>query len=392
MNHPLSGITVVALEQAVAAPFATRQLADLGARVIKIERPDGGDFARHYDATVKGLSSYFVWLNRSKESLTLDLKRPDAREVLDRLLRRADVFVQNLAPGAAGRLGTDAARLRERFPRLVVCNVSGYGATGPFAAKKAYDLLIQSEVGLLSITGTADAPAKVGISVADIAAGMYAYSGILAALLARATTGEGTTVDVSLFDALGEWMSHAAYYTAYSGAPPHRTGAEHASIAPYGPIRGVDGELFVAVQNAREWARFCAGVLAWPELEYDDRFRTNAWRVTNRNALHLAIESTLGRLPIAEIIVRLEAAGIAYARMNSIAEYLQHPQMTERDVWRDIDSPSGAVRAAKPPVRMEGVDPVMRAVPALGQHTDVILEELDFSRDTIDAWRAAGVI
>jgi itaconate CoA-transferase len=392
MNHPLSGITVVALEQAVAAPFATRQLADLGARVIKIERPDGGDFARHYDATVKGLSSYFVWLNRSKESLTLDLKRPEAREVLDRLLRRADVFVQNLAPGATGRLGTDAARLRERFPPLVVCNVSGYGATGPYAAKKAYDLLIQSEVGLLSITGTADAPAKVGISVADIAAGMYAYSGILAALLARATTGGGTTVDVSLFDALGEWMSHAAYYTAYSGASPHRTGAEHASIAPYGPIRGADGELFVAVQNAREWARFCAGVLDWPELEHDDRFRTNALRVTNRNALHLAIESTLGPLPIAEIIVRLEAADIAYARMNSIAEYLQHPQMTERDVWRDIDSPSGAVRAAKPPVRMEGVDPVMRAVPALGQHTDVILGELDFSRDTIDAWRAAGVI
>ena len=389
---PLSGITVVALEQAVAAPFATRQLADLGARVIKIERPDGGDFARHYDAAVKGLSSYFVWLNRSKESLTLDLKRPEARDVLDRLLRRADVFVQNLAPGAAGRLGTDAAGLRERWPRLVVCNVSGYGTTGPYAAKKAYDLLIQSEVGLVSITGTSDAPAKAGMSVADIAAGMYAYSGILAALLARATTGEGTTVDVSLFDALGEWMSHAAYYTAYGGASPHRTGAEHASIAPYGPIRGADGEVFVAVQNAREWARFCAGVLEWPQLEHDDRFRTNALRVANRNALRLAIESTLGPLPLADIIVRLEAAGIAYARMNSVAEYLQHPQMIERNVWREIDSPAGALRAATPPVRMEGVDPVMRAVPALGQHTDLILEELDFSRDTIDAWRAAGVI
>jgi itaconate CoA-transferase len=390
--HPLSGITVVALEQAVAAPFATRQLADLGARVIKIERPDGGDFARHYDATVKGLSSYFVWLNRSKESLTLDLKRPQAREVLDRLLARADVFVQNLAPGAAGRLGTDPPRLRERFPRLVVCNVSGYGTSGPYAAKKAYDLLIQSEVGLVSITGTADTPAKAGISVADIAAGMYAYSGILAALLSRATTGDGTTVDVALFDALGEWMSHAAYYTGYSGAPPGRTGAEHASIAPYGPIRAADGELFVAVQNSREWARFCAGVLQWPALERDDRFRSNALRVTNRNALRLAIESRLGPLPCAEVIVRLEAAGIAYARMNSVAEYLQHPQMRERDVWRDVDSPAGAVRAAKPPVRMEGVDPVMRAIPALGQHTDAILEELDVARDTIDAWRAAGVI
>ena len=390
--HPLSGITVVALEQAVAAPFATRQLADLGARVIKIERPDGGDFARHYDATVKGLSSYFVWLNRSKESLTLDLKRPEARDVLDRLLPRADVFVQNLAPGAAGRLGTDPIRWRERCPRLVVCNVSGYGTTGPYAAKKAYDLLVQSEVGLVSITGTADAPAKAGISVADIAAGMYAYSGILAALLARATTGEGTTVDVSLFDALGEWMSHAAYYTAYGGAAPHRTGAEHASIAPYGPIRGADGEVFVAVQNAREWARFCGGVLACPELEHADRFRTNALRVANRHALRLAIESTLGPLPLADIIVRLEAAGIAYARMNSVAEYLQHPQMIERDVWREIDSPAGALRAAIPPVHMEGVDPVMGAVPALGQHTDLILAELDFSRDTIDAWRADGVI
>ena len=390
--HPLSGITVVALEQAVAAPFATRQLADLGARVIKIERPDGGDFARHYDATVKGLSSYFVWLNRSKESLTLDLKRPEAGEVLDRLLARADVFVQNLAPGAARRLGTDPPRLRDRFPRLVVCNVSGYGTTGPYAAKKAYDLLIQSEVGLVSITGTTDAPAKAGISVADIAAGMYTFSGVLAALLSRATTGEGTTVDVSLFDALGEWMSHAAYYTGYSGAPPQRTGAEHASIAPYGPIRAADGELFVAVQNAREWARFCAAVLQWPALEQDERFRTNALRVTNRNALHLAIESTLGPLPCAEIIVRLEAAGIAYARMNSVAEYLEHPQMTERDVWRDIDSPAGAVRAVTPPIRMEGVDAVMGAVPSLGQHTDVILGELDFARDTIDAWRAAGVI
>jgi itaconate CoA-transferase len=389
---PLSGITVVALEQAVAAPFATRQLADLGARVIKIERPHEGDFARHYDTTVKGLSSHFVWLNRSKESLTLDVKRPEAVDVLARLLRRADVVVQNLAPGAAARLGLSADALRARDPRLIVCSVSGYGSTGPYADRKAYDLLVQSEVGLVSITGTEQAPSKVGISVADIAAGMYAFSGILTALLARATSGEGTAIEVSLFDALGEWMGHPAYYSAYSGAPPRRTGAEHASIAPYGPIRAVDGELFVAVQNAREWRRFCADVLQWPELEHDDRFHTNTLRVANRNALHIVIESTLGPLTAADIVARLDAARIAYARMNSVAEYLQHPQMTERDVWHDIDSPSGTLRAVKPPVRIAGVEPVMRAVPALGEHTDAILEELDVTRETIAAWRAAGVI
>jgi len=390
--NPLAGITVVALEQAVAAPFATRQLADLGARVIKIERPDGGDFARHYDAAVKGLSSYFVWLNRSKESLTLDLKRPEASAVLERLLARADVFVGNLAPGAADRLGLEAAALRERHPRLIVCTVSGYGAAGPYAGKKAYDLLVQSEVGLVSITGTADARAKAGISVADIAAGMYAYSGILTALIARAATGRGAAIDVSLFDALGEWMSQPAYYTAYGGAPPPRSGAAHASIAPYGPIRAADGELVVAVQNAREWTRFCAAVLGRPELEHDDRFRTNALRVRNRTALHLAIESILGPLPLAEIVRRLDGAAIAYARMNEVSEYLQHPQLVERDVWRDVDSPAGALRAPLPPVRIEGVDPVMRAVPALGEHTAAILDELGFAPDAIDAWREAGVI
>jgi len=389
---PLSGITVVALEQAVAAPFATRHLADLGARVIKIERPDGGDFARHYDATVNGLSSYFVWLNRSKESLTLDLKRPEAADVLARLLQRADVFVQNLAPGAAARLGLDATVLRDRYPRLVVCGVSGYGSTGPYAERKAYDLLVQSEVGLVSITGTAEAAAKVGISVADIAAGMYAYSGILAALVARATSGEGTVIDVSLFDALGEWMTQPALYTAYTGAPPRRTGAAHASIAPYGPIRTADGELFVAVQNAREWARFCADVLQSPELERDDRFRTNTLRVANRDALQVVVASVLGPLTTADVVARLDAAQIAWARMNAVDEYLQHPQLVERDVWRDIDSPAGVLRAPLPPVRMQGVEPAMGAVPALGGHTDAILDELGVARDTIAAWRAAGVI
>jgi len=389
---PLAGITVVALEQAVAAPLATRHLADLGARVIKIERPDGGDFARHYDAAVKGLSSYFVWLNRSKQSLTLDLKRPEAMEVLARLLARADVFVQNLAPGAADRLGLAPAALRDRHPRLIVCTVSGYGAAGPYAAKKAYDLLVQSEVGLVSITGTPDAAAKAGISAADIAAGMYAYSGILTALLARAATGRGATIDVSLFDALGEWMAQPAYYTMYGGAPPPRSGAAHATIAPYGPVRAADGEIVVAVQNAREWTRFCAGVLGWPELDDDDRFRTNALRVKNRDALHLVIESTLGPLPIADIVARLERAGIAYARVNGVAGFVEHPQLVARDVWRDVDSPAGAIRALRPPVRMDGVEPVMRAVPALGEHTTAILEELGIAPHAIDAWRTAGVI
>src|SRR4051794_23993076 len=289
--QPLHGLTVVAVEQAVAAPFATRQLADLGARVIKIERPDGGDFARGYDTTVKGLSSYFVWLNRSKESLTLDLKRPPCADLLSRLLARADVFVQNLAPGAADRIGTAPALLRRQHPRLIVCTVSGYGSSGPYGQKKAYDLLVQSEVGLVSLTGSEDAAAKVGISVADIAAGMYAYSGILTALLARTATGAGTSVEVSLFDALSEWMGQPAYYTAYGGAPPPRSGANHASIAPYGPFRtGDGGAITLGIQNAREWTRFCADVLEMPTLATDARFDTNTRRVQHRPALHETIE------------------------------------------------------------------------------------------------------
>ena len=390
---PLEGITVVSIEQAVAAPFATRQLADLGARVIKIERPDGGDFARAYDSTVNGLSSYFVWLNRSKESLTLDLKRPDTRDVLARLVDRADVFVQNLAPGAAERLEVTAEHLRTRNPRLIVCNVSGYGSSGPYAAKKAYDLLVQSEVGLIAITGSAEAPARVGISVADVAAGMYAYSGILTALLARATTGHGTTLDVSLFDALGEWMGHAAYYAGYSGAPPPRSGANHASIAPYGPVRAGDGgQIYLGIQNAREWSRFCLEVLKRPELEQDARFSTNALRVRHRPALHEAIDSAFAALTSDELVTRLDDARIAWARMNSVAEYLNHPQLSERGCWRDIGSPAGTLRATVPPVRMDGVDPVMGDVPALGQHTFAILEELGVDRRRIDAWREEGAI
>ena len=391
--QPLKGITVVSVEQAVAAPFATRQLADLGARVIKIERPDGGDFARGYDTTVNGLSSYFVWLNRSKESLTLDLKQPACADVLARLLSRADVFVQNLAPGAADRLGAAPSVLRERCPRLVVCNVSGYGSSGPYARKKAYDLLVQSEVGLVSVTGTEEAPAKVGISVADIAAGMYAYAGILTALLARTTTGHGTSLEVSLFDALSEWMGQPAYYTAYSGAPPPRSGANHASIAPYGPFRAGDGgPVYLGIQNAREWTRFCSDVLRHGDLADDERFTTNTLRVQHRPELHAAIESAFAALTTNDVIERLESSRIAWSRMNSVGGFLEHPQLAGRDCWREIGSPAGPLRATIPPVRMDGVEPAMGDVPALGQHTDLILDELGIGPDTIAAWRKEGAI
>ena len=390
--RPLKGITVVAVEQAVATPFATRQLADLGARVIKIERPDGGDFARGYDTTVNGLSSHFVWLNRSKESLTLDLKRPEASDVMARLLQRTDVFVQNLAPGAADQIGAAATDLRKRYPRLIVCSVSGYGSSGPYARKKAYDLLVQSEVGLISITGTEAAASKVGISVADIAAGMYAYSGILTALIARGLSGKGTTIDVSLFDALAEWMGAPAYYTAYGGTPPARTGANHASIAPYGPFTGRDGsEVYLGIQNAREWTRFCTDVLHRRELTEDERFRTNALRVQHRSALHEAIDAVFHDLTASQILERLESAQIANARMNSVAEFLEHPQIVERDGWRNVGSPAGPLRALVPPARIDGVEPVMGPIPALGEHRQAILEELGFDRATIARWHAEGV-
>jgi len=390
---PLAHITVVALEQAVAAPFATRQLADLGARVIKIERPDGGDFARGYDSSVNGLSSYFVWLNRSKESLTLDLKRQAARDVLARLLERADVFVQNLAPGAVDRLGMAPPELRSRHPRLIVCNVSGYGPTGPYANRKAYDLLVQSEAGLLAITGTAGAPAKAGISVADIAAGMYAYSGILTALIARSTTGSGSTVDVSLFDALAEWMGFAAYYTAYGGSAPVPSGAHHSSIAPYGPFRAGDGGVvYLAVQNAREWTRFCAEVIERADLTDDPRFATNALRVRHRDGLHAAIDAAFADRSTHDVIRRLERAGIAYARLNSVQDLIDHPQLSARNRWRGIGSPVGPVRALVPPVDIDGVEPCMGDVPALGQHTNAILEGLGVDRATIASWREEGTI
>jgi itaconate CoA-transferase len=390
---PFDQLTVVALEQAVAAPFATRQLADLGARVIKIERPGTGDFARGYDTTVQGLSSYFVWLNRSKQSVTLDLKKPGGAYILDRLLTRADVFVQNVAPGASDRLGTSPDGLRNRYPRLIVCSVSGYGTSGPYGARKAYDLLVQSEAGLLSLTGTEDAPAKVGISVADIAAGMYAYSGILAALLARASHGRGATVDVSLFDALAEWMSAPAAYTEYGGSAPARTGPHHASIAPYGPVATADGQtVYIAIQNAREWARFCAEVLGRPQLVTDERFATNPLRVTNRAALGEIIARVAGAVTTDEFTRRLDQAQIAWARMNTMQDFVTHPQLSARDRWQTVATPAGPVRALSPPVAIDNEPATMGAVPALGAHTDAVLGELGFSDQAIAAWRAEGTI
>jgi itaconate CoA-transferase len=389
---PLEGITVVALEQAVAAPFATRQLADLGARVIKVERPEVGDFARSYDETVNGLASHFVWLNRSKESLALDLKQDKSKEVLHRLVARADVFIQNLAPGAAGRLGFGAEDLREHHPHLVYCSVSGYGATGPYKDKKAYDLLVQCEAGLVSITGTLETPSKVGISAADIAAGMYAYSGILAALLRREKTGEGATLDISMLEALGEWMSFPAYFAGYGGEEPKRSGTSHAAIAPYGPFKCGDGEIvFLGVQNEREWEKFCEQVLESPRLADDARFASNSERVANREALHEEIESVFARLSEDEAIERLEEAGIANARLRTVRQFLDHPQLEARGCWREVESPAGPLWALLPPATPAGVEPVMNAIPGVGEHTGEILGALDLEErlESLDEVRAS---
>jgi itaconate CoA-transferase len=389
---PLAGITVVAVEQAVAAPFATRQLADLGARVIKIERPGVGDFARSYDTTVRGMSSHFVWLNRSKESLTLDLKEAEAIAVLGTLLRRADVFIHNLAPGAMARLGFASAEVRREHPRLVVCEVSGYGSTGPYRDKKAYDLLVQSEAAVLSVTGTLDAPAKVGISVADISAGMYAFSSVLAALLYREKTGEGASLEVSLFDSLAEWMSYPMYY-AYGGTPPPRSGARHAVIAPYGPYTAGDGNVvYLGLQNEREWNRFCAQVIGRPEMASDERFSSNPRRVEHRDELDAAITDAFRGLTADQVIERLEAAQIANARMNTVEGLIAHPQLEARDRWRDVDSPTGTVRMLKPPFNFERMDVPMGPIPSVGEHTDAILGELGIAASTVADWRARGIV
>lgn len=374
---PLHGVLVVALEQVVAVPFATRQLADLGARVIKIERPGGGDFARGFDATVHGQSSYFIWLNRGKESLELDLKTARGQQILAALLGRADVFVQNLAPGAAERLGLAAEQLRERFPRLITGSLSGYGPGGPYATKKAYDLLVQCEAGLLSVTGSGDEPAKAGISVADIAAGMYTYSGILTALYERERTGLGTSFEVSMLEALGEWMSQPFYFSVYGGQPPRRTGARHASISPYGPYTVAGGgQVFIGLQNDREWAVLCDQVLHQPGLATDPRFATNPDRVANDAALTVIIEAALAGLTPDQAAARLDDAGIATAQLRTPAGFADHPQLQARDRWREVPSPAGQVRALLPPVTVAGREPVMGAIPAPGQHTAAILAEL----------------
>ena len=390
---PLDGLLVVSVEQAIAAPFASRQLADLGARVIKIERPGVGDFARAYDHTVQGLASHFVWTNRSKESLTLDLKRPEAIDVLRRLISRADVYLHNLAPGAMSRLGFGSAALRAAHPRLVICEISGYGASGPYRDKKAYDLLVQSEAGLVSITGTPETPSKVGISVADIAAGMYAFSSILAALVRRATTGTGALLDISMFDALAEWMGYPAYYTGYSGAPLPRTGARHAAIAPYGPYAAGDGRMvYLGLQNEREWARFCAEVLEQPALTGDPRFSSNALRVEHHDELETIIIHAFAGKTAVQVVDRLEAAQIANARMNTVDEFLDHPQLAERGKWKMVDSPAGPLRALVPPFGFDDVEFRMGPVPAVGEHTENILSELGIEGDTIAAWRREGIV
>jgi itaconate CoA-transferase len=374
---PLEGVTVVAIEQAVAAPFATRQLADLGARVIKIERPETGDFARAYDETVHGQSSHFVWLNRNKESLTLDIKTEGA--VLEALLAKADVFVQNLAPGAADRLGLDAETLRARHPRLIVCGISGYGSSGPYRSKKAYDLLVQCEAGVVSVTGTPEAPAKAGIPVADIAAGMYAYSGVLSALYERERTGEGSGFEVSMLDALGEWAGFPYYYTNYGGSPPPRNGARHAAISPYGPYTAGDGAVvFIGVQNEREWAALCENVLRQPELALDGRFERNSLRVEHDGELTEIIEKALAGSSASEVEQRLDDAGIASARMRTMAEFAEHPQLVARGRWGEVATPGGPVTALLPPVEVPGREPRLDPVPALGEHSDAIRRELGF--------------
>jgi itaconate CoA-transferase len=380
---PLTGVTVVALEQAVAAPFATRQLADLGARVIKVERPGAGDFARGYDETVEGLSSYFVWLNRGKESVTLDIKDPGDRAVLDALLAHADVFVQNLLPGAVDRLGLDEQTLRDRHPRLITCSISGYGSAGPYRNKKAYDLLVQCEAGFLSVTGTPETPVKAGISVADISAGMYAYSGVLTALYERERTGEGTSFEVAMLEALGEWVGQPYFYTRYGGTPPPRTGARHASIAPYGPYRTGDGaQVFMGVQNEREWAALCADVLGRTDLIEDPRFIRNSRRVENDAELRVLLEAALAGLTAEQVTARLDEVGIANARLRTMAEFAEHPQLAARDRWRDVDSPAGPVRSLLPPVTVRGREAAMGAVPAVGEHTDAIRAEFAPPRPT----------
>ena len=396
MTRPLDGITVVSLEHAIAAPFCTRQLADLGARVIKVERPGAGDFARAYDTRVNGQASHFVWTNRSKESLTLDLKQPAALDVLKSLLAQADVLVQNLAPGASARMGLSFDVLHKLHPALIVCDISGYGEDGPYRDKKAYDLLIQSEAGLLSITGTPDEPSKAGNSIADIAAGMYAFTGVLAALMQRdkkGGTGKGSHIDVSMLESLAEWMGYPLYYAFEGATPPPRTAASHASIYPYGPFQAGDGgTVMLGLQNEREWKLFCDGVLKNAALATDPRFDSNARRNESRDTLKAIILAAFGALTTAQVVERLDEAQIANARMNSMAEVWAHPQLKARGRWQTVGSPAGDIPALLPPGRNSSFDYRMDAVPAVGQHTEAILRELGQGDAAIAALQVSKAI
>jgi itaconate CoA-transferase len=391
--RPLDGITVVSFEHAIAAPFCTRQLADMGARVIKIERPGAGDFARNYDERVRGLSSHFVWTNRSKESLTLNVKHPAAREILDRLLASADVLVQNLAPGAAARQGLSFDALHPTHPRLIVCDISGYGEGGPYQDKKAYDLLIQSESGFVSVTGSPDAPAKAGCSISDIAAGMYAYSGILNALLLRHKTGKGSRLDVSMLESMVEWMGFPMYYAFEGAPPPVRAGAAHATIYPYGPFPvGGGATIMLGLQNEREWQVFCEQVLRQPGLAADERFSSNSRRTANRDALRAIIIEAFSRMSLQEVAHKLDEAGIANASVNDMAGVWAHPQLEARDRWRMIGSPKGDLPALLPPASNSEFAPRMDAVPDIGEHTDAILESLGYTAAEIATLHAEAAV
>lgn len=391
--RPLEGIKVVTLEHAIAAPFCTRQLADLGARVIKIERPGTGDFARGYDERVHGLASHFVWTNRSKESLSLDVKQPEAAKILDALIADADVLVQNLAPGAADRLGLGYDALSVKYSKLIVCDISGYGADGPYRDKKAYDLLIQSESGFLSITGSPGEPAKAACSIADIAAGMYAYSNILSALLLRGRTGKGCRIDVSMLESMVEWMGYPMYYAIDGQSPPALSGASHATIYPYGPFQAGDGKtVMLGLQNEREWKLFCGGVLMQPALATDPRFDTNSKRSAARAELRAVILEAFGEFTVAQILQRLDDAGIANAQMNTLADVWAHPQLQARERWRKVGTSAGEIAALLPPGMPASFDPRMDAVPALGEHTDAILAELGYAPEDIGRLRSSGAI
>jgi crotonobetainyl-CoA:carnitine CoA-transferase CaiB-like acyl-CoA transferase len=391
-SGPLAGVRVLALEQAVAGPLCTRHLADLGADVIKIERPGGGDFARRYDTAVKGLSSYFVWLNRGKRSLTLDMKRPEANDVLERLVATSDVLVQNLGPGAIGRLGFAPERLRRDYPALVITSISGYGSGGPYETRKAFDLLLQGETGVIATTGNGDQLAKLGISVGDIGAGVYGAMGTLAALYERRATGQGRIVETSLFDALSEWMGYPAYFTLYGGEPPARAGVRHATVVPYGSYACADGAVLFAVQTETQWEAFCAVVCEHPEWETDEHFATSAQRRINRDVLETMIEGAFSALPRAEVERRLEAADIPFGSVNEVAEFVAHPQLAARDRWREVGSPAGTLRAIVPPLDLEGMPPNMGTIPDVGDHTDEVLGDLGYAPEDIARLHEQGVV